>query len=146
MTVSYKTTQDQDPQEPGSQHGLGVGPRDGMDQWSAPAGSLPRVVDPIHRKVVVKPPVTPPSGTRFFNQVSDGQNPSASDQKQAIEQLPTGALPTPSPLISNRAQTIEQLRATTLSATPWPSIAPNGPASNRQQMVEQMQTVALPGI
>lgn len=90
---------------------------------------------------------------------------------QEMEQLPTAALPsTPGPLTSNRAQTIEQLRAATLAQppntpgapTPRPATpasnwqpgydqanmrgyTPPAPASNRQTRVEQIQTVALPG-
>ena len=59
MTVSYRPTQDQDPQEPGSQHNAGAGtggPSDGMDQQP---GSTPRLSEPIRRKVVMKPPATP---------------------------------------------------------------------------------------
>src|SRR6266851_1125263 len=95
MTLTYRPTQEQDPQEPGSQHNPGAGPRDGMDQQTAPPASPPRIAEPIRRRVVVRPPVTPPSGDRFFSQEDNGQNLSANNQKQAIEQLPTGALPAP---------------------------------------------------
>src|SRR5260370_5509593 len=138
MTLTYRPTQEQDPQEPGSQHNHGAGPRDGMDQQTAPPGSPPRIAEPIRRRVVVRPPVTPPSGDRFFSQGNNGQNLSANNQKQAIEQLPTGALPAPSSLSSNRAQTIEQLRTAALSVPP-------APASNRQQAVEPPRASVLPG-
>ncbi|HEY6539537.1 MAG TPA: phospholipid carrier-dependent glycosyltransferase, partial [Ktedonobacteraceae bacterium] len=168
MTVSYRPTQDQDPQEPEAQHNGGTAPSDGMEQ---PA-TTPHLPEPIRRKVVVRPPATPSPGTRFSGQESQGQQPS-SLQKQEMEQLPTGALPpTPGPLTSNRAQTIEQLRATALAKPPNPPGAtapgtpagnrqpgfeqanirrplpptPAGfPASNRQPRVEQVRTAALPG-
>ncbi len=162
MTVTYRPTQDQDPQEPGSQHNAGTGPYDGIDQQP---GSTPRLSEPIRRKVVVKPPATPPSGTRFSGQESHEQNSTASYQKQALEQLPTSALPTPAPLTSNRAQTIEQLRAAALyaphgvpvpdvSASNWQPgveqmrrpISPAPPAmSNQQHRVEQAPAAAFPG-
>ncbi len=147
MTANYRPTQDQDPQEPESQHnagtGAGVGPYDGKDQ---PPGSTPRLSEPIRRKVVVKPPSTPPSGTSFSGQESHGQNPSASNQKQAFEQLPTAALPQPAPLTSNRAQTIEQLRAAALSAPPGPSgtHTPGVSESNRQPGGEQARRPITP--
>ncbi len=147
MTVTYRPTEDQDPQEPGSQHnagaGTGAGPDDGKDQ---PPGSTPRLSEPIRRKVVVKPPVTPPSGTSFSGQESHGQNSPASNQKQALEQLPIGALPNPAPLSSNRAQTIEQLRAAALSAPPGLSgvSRPAVPESNWQPGGEQTRRPNTP--
>src|ERR1700680_2735979 len=147
MTVTYRPTQDQDPQEPGSQHnagaGTGAGPYDGEDQ---PTCATPRLSEPIRRKVVVKPPSTPPSGTSFSGQESHGQNPSASNQKQALEQLPTGALPNHAPLTSNRAQTIEQLRAAALSAPPSPSgvPVPDVSGSNWQPGGEQTRRPITP--
>jgi len=115
MTVIYRPTQDQDPQEPGSQHNAGAGPYDGRDQQP---GSTPRLSEPIRRKVVINP---------------------STMQKQLVEQLPTGALPSPAPLTSNRAQTIEQLRAAALSTPPIP---PGVPVSNRQSSVEQTRRPA----
>src|ERR1700719_1535750 len=142
MTVSYRPTQDQDPQEPGSQHDLGAGPHNGIDQQP---GSTPRLSEPIRRKVVIKPPATPPSVRWFSSQESHGQN-SSTMQEQVVEQLPTGALPAPAPLTSNRAQTIEQLRAAALSTPPNPPgvPAPGVPASNRQLGVEQTHRPAVP--
>jgi len=87
MTVSYRPTQDQDPQEPGAQHNGGAAPSDGMEQ---PA-TTPHLSEPIRRKVVVRPPATPPPGTRFSGQESQGQQPS-SLPNQGVEQLPTAAL------------------------------------------------------
>ncbi len=157
MTVTYRPTQDEDPQEPESQHNAGAGPSDGME-----SDATLRLSEPIRRKVVIKPPATPTAGTRFPDPESSGQNPSTM-QKQVVEQLPTGALPNLAPLSSNRAQTIEQLRAAALSAPPAPggrasnwqqgvdrrpvqSAAPAVPAaSNWQQQVEQARTAALPG-
>src|SRR5579859_1043680 len=105
MTVSHRPTQDQDPQERGSQHNGGAAPTDGIEQ---PA-TTPRLSEPIWHKVVVRPTTTPPPGMRFSGQESQGQQQS-SLQKQEMEQLPTSALPSmPTPLTSNRAQTIEQL-------------------------------------
>jgi 4-amino-4-deoxy-L-arabinose transferase-like glycosyltransferase len=167
MTVTDRPTQDQDPQEPGAQHNRGTAPTDGMEQ---PA-TTPRLSEPIRRKVVIRPPATPPPGTRFFSgQESQGQQLSLA-QQQGVEQLPTGALPpAPAPLASNRAQTIEQLRAAALAKPPNPPGAPvpgapassrqpgavpvrrpippapaGFPASSRQPRVEQIRTSALPG-
>src|SRR5712692_4201937 len=114
MTLTYRPTQEQDPQEPGSQHNPGAGPRDGMDQQTAPPGSPPRIAEPIRRRVVVRPPVTPLSGDRFFSQENNGQNLSANNQKQAIEQLRTAALSAPPAPASNRQQAVEPPRASAL--------------------------------
>src|SRR5579872_3715489 len=144
MTVSYRPTQDQDPQEPGSQQnkGTGAGPHDDMVQQPAAPGSPPRVAEPNRRRVFANPLATPQSGTRFSGQENNGQNPPVSNQNQPVEQLPTVALPTPPPLTSNRAQTIEQLRAAALSAPPA-SPYPNMSANNRQQWSEQAHRSAL---
>ncbi|MGH2493628.1 MAG: ArnT family glycosyltransferase [Ktedonobacteraceae bacterium] len=154
MTVSYRPTQDQDPQESGSQQGQGARPHNKADSQFAPPGSPQPAVEPNRRKVFIKPPVTPPAGTRFFNQESNGQNPPASNQQQAVEQLPTSALPAPPPLSSNRAQTIEQLRAAAMAAgnrppaveqaraaTPTPP-APPAPVNNQPPAVEQVRAAA----
>ena len=162
MTQSYRQMQDQDPQEPGAQHTGGTAPSDGTEQRA----TTPLPPEFIRRKVVVRPPTTPPPGTRFSGQASQGQQPS-SPPKQGVEQLPTVELPPiPGSLSSNRPQTIEQLRTAALAQpprTPTPGAPvsnrqpgfeqaqarrpiPSTPAGNRQPRVEQIQTSALPGM
>src|SRR5579859_5564177 len=124
MTVSYRPTQDQDPQEPGAQHNGGTAPTDGVEQ---PA-TTPHLSEPTRRRVFVRPPATP-------------------SPTQGVEQLPTSALPSaPGPLTSNRAQTIEQLRAAALAKPPNMPGAPvsGAPVSNRQQGVEQARKAFQP--
>ncbi len=95
MTVSYKPTQDQDPQEPGSQYSSDgakrsdnvagasfsapTQPGSALGQQGNPAG-LPRSIRP---NAVVKPPVTPPTAARFFaaeNGSRPGFNPAQSGE------------------------------------------------------------------
>ncbi len=71
MTVSYTARQDQDPQHPerqptGRDESLPYDAPDARDNPDNTAGEAARVDVPIRRKIVVRSPVTPPAGVRFF--------------------------------------------------------------------------------
>lgn len=75
MTLSYTAKQDQDPQQPERL------PPPGRDEArpydaSGAAGEATRVDVPIRRKIVVRPPVTPPAAVHFFgsDQARSSQN------------------------------------------------------------------------
>ncbi|HEV2583291.1 MAG TPA: glycosyltransferase family 39 protein, partial [Ktedonobacteraceae bacterium] len=109
MTVSYTPQQDQDPQQPARQTPGADAPGTAR-QPGSPTDEPTRVVEPIRRKIVVRSPVTPSSGMRYFasdqadgpqSQPLTGQpltpnEPRPQNGVADVDRLPTSALPAPS--------------------------------------------------
>ena len=116
MTVSYRQTEDQDPQESGA------------GQQGSPAGSPPQVIEGIRRRVVVHPPVTPSPGTArpASDHGNNGQNGFLANSLPATN----GGLP------GRRQQTFDQT----------PTRALPTPGASQQHAIEQQHTVTIPGV
>jgi len=124
MTVTYnRSTQDQDPQESGSQHTLAGALHGGTNQQPGQAGSLPTFADPARRNVA-NPPVTPLPGARFFGLEHSGQ------KGPVNKQVP---ISNGQPLNSGQGG-MEQFPTR------------EQPANYRRQELEQLHTAALPGV
>ncbi len=90
MPFSYTARQDQDPQQPERGQPAGREASRAYDATGATgnpdniAGEATRVDVPIRRKIVVRSPLTPPAGTRFFGseQARSWQNGQGSQNRQ----------------------------------------------------------------